>query len=260
MANSKVHGRFVWYELMTSNPDAAQKFYTQAIGWTTQKFDGPMEYTMWVAPSGPVGGVMQLPEEAKKMGAPPHWLAYIGTDNVDATVKRARELSAKVLVEAKDIPNVGRFAVLQDPQGAVFAAFKGTKEEPVREGALGEFAWHELYTTDAVAALTFYTDLFGWEKTTAMDMGPMGVYQMYGQGEKTYGGIMKITPDMKGMPPNWNLYVRVDNADHAVNRIRELGGKIMNGPMDVPGPSGERIAQAIDPQGAAFSVVGPLKK
>jgi predicted enzyme related to lactoylglutathione lyase len=257
---SNLKGRFVWYDLMTTDPVAAQSFYTKAIGWTTEKFAGPlsMDYTMWKTARAPIGGVMQLPEEAVKMGAPPHWLAYIGTPDIVATVAQATELGAKVYVPTTDIPTVGRFAVLADPQGAAFAVFQPNAEQPGGDGTgLGEFSWHELYTTDPVAAYTFYSTLFGWEKTTAMDMGAMGTYQMYGQAGKSYGGMMKKPAEMPA-PSHWNVYVNVDSADFAANRIRELGGKILNGPMDVP--AGGRIVQALDPQGAAFSVYSEVKK
>src|SRR5262245_37289197 len=119
-------GRFVWHELMTTDTAAAAAFYTKVIGWKTQPFEQDPTYTMWVAKSGPVGGVMKLPDDAKAMGAPPHWLPYINTTDVDATVRQANQLGAKTLFGPNDIPNVGRFAVMQDPQGAVFATYKSS--------------------------------------------------------------------------------------------------------------------------------------
>ncbi len=246
---------------MTTDTAAAQTFYKQALGWGTEQWgdDAAKGYTMWTTKQGPIGGVMLLPEEAKKMGAPPHWLAYIGTEDVDATLKHATELGAKVYVPVTQIPKVGRFAVLADPQGAVFAIFTSDNPMPPHDmSGAGEMCWHELYTTDPVAGLTFYSTLFGWQKTTQMDMGPdMGIYQMYGQGDKTYGGIMKKPAQMQA-PSAWLFYTSVDSVDHAINRINELGGKITMGPHDVP--TGGRIAMAIDPQGAAFAVHQAPKK
>ena len=110
MANNE--GRFVWYELLTSDPKAAIAFYTEVIGWKTQPFDDKGEYMMWVSDQGPLGGVMKLPEEAKKMGAPSHWMSHVQVADVDATVARARKLDAKIHKEPSDIPKVGRFAVI----------------------------------------------------------------------------------------------------------------------------------------------------
>jgi predicted enzyme related to lactoylglutathione lyase len=246
-------GRFVWHELMTSDPDAAGKFYTDVVGWSTQPWeggDGP--YTMWMNGEMPVGGVMQLPEEAKAGGAPPHWLPYIGTPDVDATASRGKELGGKVMVQPMDIPEIGRFAVIADPQGAVFAAFASDNEPGGSEDPkVGEFSWHELITTDYEAAWDFYSELFGWEATEAMDMGEMGVYQMYGQGGTTYGGMFNKTAEMP-QPPSWLCYARVRDVNQAAERIKAKGGSILNGPMEVPG--GNMIVQGMDPQGAAFAL------
>ena len=127
-------GRFVWYDLMTTDPDAAQSFYTKLIGWGTQAWDGPMPYTMWTNNDTPLGGVMALSDEAKQAGAPPHWLAYIYTSDVDGTVATAEENQAKVLVPAQDIPKVGRFAVIADPQGAAFAVYTPETDTPGNPG------------------------------------------------------------------------------------------------------------------------------
>jgi uncharacterized protein len=251
-------GRFVWHELMTTDLEAAKAFYQKVIGWGTQKWQAkndvtPPDYTMWMAGERPVGGLMRLPDEAKQMGAPPHWMAYLTTPDVDATVKKAKSLGANVYVEPETIPEVGRFAVMADPQGAVFAVM--TPDGPYQpEGdpeRLG-FSWHELYTTDWKAADRFYTELFGWAPKEDMDMGKeMGIYHMFGRDRFTYGGMMNKPREMQA-PPSWLHYVLVDSADEAAERGKQAGGKVFQGPMDVPG--GDRIAMLLDPQGAAFAV------
>jgi predicted enzyme related to lactoylglutathione lyase len=247
-----VRGRFLWYELMTTDVAAASGFYTKTLGWGTQAWPGPIPYTLWTNGNAPVGGLMELPEEARAGGAPPHWMAYIGTPDVDGTVDRAKTLNARVLVEPQDIPNVGRFAVLADPQGAVFAVYKPANEpRPEADPAVGEMSWHELATTDTQAAFRFYQNLFGWENQQEMDMGPLGVYLIYGRAGRMYGGIYNKPPDMPA-PPHFLLYVRVDDVNASLPRITENGGQILNGPMEVPG--GDLIAQCLDPQGAAFAV------
>lgn len=253
MAEKSPSGRFVWYELMTTDPQAAQSFYTDVIGWSTAPFEGAeIPYTMWMSGDAPVGGVMAQPQEASDQGAPPHWMAYVAVDDVDATAKKAEKLGASLLVEPSDIPNVGRFAVLQDPQGAAIAIIRGEQEMPLPgEPQPGQFSWHELATTDHEAALDFYSELFGWNKTEAVDMGEMGTYQIYGQGDVPLGGMFKKPDEMPG-PPAWLYYTRVGDIDQTVEKVRAKGGQVLNGPMEVPG--GDRIAQCMDPQGAVFAV------
>jgi predicted enzyme related to lactoylglutathione lyase len=249
MADVNSRGKFVWYDLMTSDPQKAQAFYPKVVGWGTTEWAGPPPYTMWTVGQTPMAGVMQLPAGA---GAPPHWLAYIATPDVDATVAQAESLGAKVMVKSTDIPTVGRFAVLTDPQGAMFAAFS-PQNTPPPDGvpADGQFSWHELVTTDYEAAFRFYSTLFGWEKIEAHDMGEIGVYLIFGRNGQQLGGMFDKPPFMTA-PPNWLQYISVDNADDAVKRVTANGGSVLNGPMDVPG--GDRIAQCMDPQGAAFAV------
>jgi predicted enzyme related to lactoylglutathione lyase len=207
---------------------------------------------MFMAGRRPVAGMLALDEDARAMGTRPSWLTHVGTPSVDDTVRLATTLGANVLKPATDIPTAGRFAVLQDPQGAVFAVYTpiedySTEAEPER----GEFSWHELSTTDWASALQFYRRLFGWEPTTSMDMGPeLGTYQMYGRNGRTLGGMFK-PPQMQG-PPFWLPYIRVTDSTAASVIARKLGGQIINGPMEVPG--GDWIAVGMDPQSAVFAV------
>ena len=255
-------GRFLWHELLTTDPKAAVKFYGQVVGWKTEAWDKNPSYVMWMTERGPVGGVLPLPEEAKAMGTPPHWLAYIGTPDIDATVDAAVRLGARVLKAAITVPEIGRWAVLADPQGAVFAPF--TPESPMPQSdtpQVGTFSWHELATTDGGAAFGFYEQLFGWQKTDAMDMGPAGVYQMFGWGGKSMGGIYKPAKE-SGTPPHWLPYAHIPDTNKAVEKVKQAGGKVVNGPMEVPG--GDQIAVCIDPQGVVFAVhsakpAGPAK-
>jgi predicted enzyme related to lactoylglutathione lyase len=252
-----IRGQFVWYELLTSDAHAAKKFYTEAIGWGTEEFKGgPGPYTVWTRSGKGFGGLMTLPDDAKKMGAPPHWLAYIGTPDVDATVADAKKRGAALLAGPMDIPSVGRFAVLRDPQGAVFAPFK-PQPPPGSGGGMDKEAisWNELITSNQGQAFEFYSGLFGWKKTGEHDMGPMGKYLMYGQGERTYGGIMTKPPQIP--VSHWMFYGHVSDVHGVAEKVKRLGGKIVNGPMEVPG--GDLIAQFLDPQGAGFAIHGPKK-
>ena len=253
MADESIRGRFLWHELLTSDPVAGQEFYTKLVGWGTTTMDpGTGPYTMFALGEEPQAGVTELPEEAKKMGAPPHWLTYVGVPDVDATAAKVKELGGQVLMEPFDVPTVGRLAIIGDPQGAGLGVFRPL-EAPPPEGApgVGEAVWHELATTDSEAGLAFYQEIFGWEKTEAMDMGEGNIYQMYGRsGAEPVGGIFNKPPEMP--VPAWMTYIEVADVDAAAEKVRELGGQVLNGPMDVP--TGGRILQGMDPQGATFAL------
>lgn len=250
-----LQGRFVWTELMTTDPTAAEAFYARVVGWSAEPFPGSsLGYTIWKAGEKRVGGLMQLPADAKAAGAPPHWMIYVGVRDTDTTVAHARWLGAALKVPPTDIPSVGRFAVLADPQGAVFAILQPSGPEPSgpdEAPALREISWRELATSDLAAAMSFYAALFGWEMLKPNDMGPLGVYQEYGRFGRSLGGMYKKPADMP-FPPHWLVYAKVPDIQAAVAAAGAQGGKVLNGPMEVPG--GDLIAQVLDPQGAAFAL------
>ena len=257
MSNADIRGRFIWHELMTTDTDAAAAFYSKVVPWKTQD-SGMPSYTLWMAGKTQVGGLTGLPPDGAQGGTPPHWIVYIATPDVDATVAHAERLGGKVLKGATDIPNMGRYAVLVDPQGATFAVY--TPPGPAPEGAaapagLGEFNWHELATTDHEAALSFYTELFGWEKGPAHDMGGMGIYQIINLDGAQAGGMYNL--QASSSPPHWLSYVRVADCAKATTVAKSAGARILNGPMEVPG--GSWITMMQDPQGGAFAVVEPPK-
>jgi predicted enzyme related to lactoylglutathione lyase len=239
---------------MTSDTKSAANFYTKLVGWKTKVFDQNPAYTMFTAKGRPVAGLMARPEPS----SPLIWLAYIGTPNVDETTRQAESLGGRVVKKPEDIPTVGRFAILQDPQGAMFVAFTPAMQgapPPDAPAGANDFPWHELTTTDWRSALTFYKSLFGWEETESMDMGPeMGTYQMYGWKGHTLGGMMNKPRQSPG-PPAWLSYIKVADAKKAAATVKKLGGQIINGPMEVPG--GSWIAAGLDPQGVVFALNSP---
>jgi predicted enzyme related to lactoylglutathione lyase len=254
MAQHDNHGRFIWHELMTGDPAGAEQFYRGVVGWGTQaSATGMPDYTIWTANEVPIGGMMKLTADAAAMGAPPSWTAYIEVDDADATIEQAKSLGASVIVGPHTADKVGRFAILRDPAGAVFAIITSANTpEPESDPKPLEFSWHELLTTDWKTASEFYGEIFGWKKQSEFDMGGMGTYYMFGRDRFTYGGMMNKPAEMPA-PPHWLHYVQVpDSADAAAERATKAGGKVINGPMEVPG--GDRIAAIIDPQGAAFAV------
>jgi uncharacterized protein len=251
-------GRFTWHELMTTDPDRAVGFYTKVAGWKVQTWERDPSYRLWTVGGVPIGGLMRQPEESRRSGAPPSWLTYIAVPDVDAAVRQATSLRGRTLVPPRDLRGTGRFAVLADPQGAVFAVYKSATQETTPDDlGVGDFSWHELATTDYRAAWEFYRALFGWEATESLDMGPeAGIYWMFGHAGESVGGIYNKVPTMP--VANWLPYVLVRSVDDAATAVTRSDGQVVNGPMEVPG--GDRIAQCIDPQGAAFAVhQKPLK-
>jgi len=239
---------FVWYELMTRDQDAAEAFYAEVLGWKIADAGMPdMRYSMLNVGDHPVGGMMTHDEH-------PFWIGYVGVDDVDAVSAELASAGGVVHRAADDIPGIGRFAVVADPQGAVFVLFKAAVEDGAAPPYMtpGTFAFRELHTTDWKAAFAFYSGLFGWEKGEAMDMGPMGTYQLFDANGLTTGA-MYDNPDMPR--PMWLYYIATDAIDAAKARIEAAGGSILHGPSEVPG--GMWIIQAADPQGAMFALVGP---
>jgi hypothetical protein len=190
----------------------------------------------------------------RQQGIPPHWMPYVEANNVDETVRLATTLGGKAFVGPQDIPNVGRFALVQDPQGARFGIYKANGPSRSWDGTptLGRMSWHELMTTDSQKAFEFYRRLFGWEKTGEMDMGGGQMYSMYGKGGKPFGGMFNRHGDMMSMPPFWLCYIFVKDVKKAVDAAVKGGAKVQRPPMEIPG--GGTIAILGDPQGAAFAL------
>jgi uncharacterized protein len=253
-------GHFVWCELGTTDTTAATTFYRAVVGWIAKDagmVDHP--YTILHAGEIPVAGIIELPAPVLAAGARPAWVGYIGVDDVDAFVTRVTAAGGKIHRPAENIPCVGRFAVVADPHGAVFCLFQplGSEAPPAAEATPGRVGWHELHAGDRESAFAFYADLFGWTKTEAIDMGPMGVYQTFATGGPTgdamAGGMMTKTDAIP--VPVWLYYFNIDDITAAIARVRDAGGQVLLGPQQVPG--GMWIAQCLDPQGVMFAMVGP---
>jgi predicted enzyme related to lactoylglutathione lyase len=258
---SNKHGDFIWYELMTDDADAAQKFYGAVVGWkfnSTGQSD--VDYRQFSMNGVHVGGVLPLVPEESKGKMHPCWMGYINVDNVDRLVGAISSANGSVHMPPQDIPGVGRFAFVADPQGALFyvmtpiprADGSSSQSFAATEPRIGHCAWNELSTTNPAGALNFYHDLFGWVKDGDMDMGPIGKYEFL-RHDFMLGAMM---PKMPEMPMSmWTYYFRVADIDVAVELIKANGGSILHGPDPIPG--GEFSLNAMDPQHAAFALVGP---
>lgn len=241
---------FVWFELVTPDAKASEAFYKAIVGWTTEASSGPNgPYTIFKTGEFPVGGMLEMKD------VPPGWLGYIGVDDVDAYVRKVEAAGGTICKPPQDIPGVGRFAVVADPQGATFILFKDApgqsspRPAPMSPGSLG---WSELNATGWEKAFDFYAPLFGWVKHDAAPMGEMGVYQTFGPQAGAIGGMC----NSQGPGPShyWLYYFCVENLDSAIERVKAGGGQILVGPLEVPG--GAWVVNAIDPQGAMFALLG----
>ncbi len=249
-------GSFVWYEYMSRDPVAAAKFYGDVVGWKTSDagmVDFP--YTLVSAGEDMVGGIMAMPEPVRATGAQPAWIGYIHVPDVDAYAAKVTAAGGAIHRAPADIPRVGRFAVVADPHGAPFILFKGQPPEdprpPLARDAMGNVGWRELRAGNLDSAFAFYSGLFGWRKTQAMDMGPMGTYQIFEVEGGQSGGMM--TKPAETPAPYWLFYFNVEAIDAAADRIRAGGGQIDVGPHEVPG--GGWVVRGRDPQGSIFALL-----
>lgn len=255
---SQTPSTFIWHDLITPDVEAAKSFYARVIGWNMQAFPSGHDYTVLSAGTVGMGGIMAMPPEASERGAPPCWQGYIGVDDVDACAARIRASGGSVLRAAEDIPQVGRFALVADPQGAAFIIFKPTSGEAMPEGTpgmAGLVGWNELHAQDGGAAFDWYAQQFGWTQNRSMDMGPMGLYRIVAAAGQDLGGMMNKMPHLPA--PFWAFYFNVDALDVALERVQQAGGQVMFGPQEVPG--GKFVANCRDPQGAWFSLVAPRR-
>lgn len=247
-------GHFAWYELITTDMAAAKAFYAEVVGWGVQDASTPdLTYTLFTAGKTSVSGLMDLPEDARKLGATPRWMGYVGVKDVDATAGRIKRLGGAVYVPPTDT-NIGRILVVADPQAATLGLVKGLKpgqQKPAELGKPGRVGWHELLAADREKAFAFYGELFGWQKAAA-DVGPNDTYQLFSAGGRMIGGMCAKRP-MEPVP-YWLYYFNIGDIDAAMERVKTGGGQVFEGPLELPG--GSWFARCADPQGAAFALQG----
>jgi predicted enzyme related to lactoylglutathione lyase len=243
-------GKFVWFELNTKSFDKAIKFYGELFGWKVNKVSmGGPDYHMINNGEIPIGGLTDLE------GNHPHWISYLSVDNVDQTVAKVKKAGGKVVREAMDYPNVGRFALVSDPQGGLLFAFRAEKEDaPDRDTKQGDWYWNELICQEPGKAAKFYADAFG-VTPKRMEMPGMEYHVLEANGVPR-AGIMSAPS--KEVPTSWLPYVRVDKVDEIAKRASKLGGQVMMEPTDIPTVG--RFAVLKDSDGAAIAVITPASQ
>lgn len=254
-------GDFIWYELLTPDPEGAKAFYDAVVGWNVEaKPSGELDYRMITrSDGGNAGGLMRLTDDMATHGAKPVWLGYVSVADVDSSVAAIEESGGKTLLPAFDIPNTGRIAMVADPYGAPFYVMTPTPPagdpnavsdvfSPTAEQRVG---WNELQTADVEGARKFYGEQFGWGSDEFMDMGPMGKYRFWDFKGTRLGALFNADDNQQ---PHWRFYIRVPSISAAKAAAEANGGTIHMGPHQVP--TGDYIVIGSDPQGAEFSLVG----
>ena len=242
-------GTFSWVDLSTSDQDAAKAFYGALFGWQAEDLpvgDGGV-YSMMRIDGRDVAAISAQPAQQREAGVPPLWNSYVTVEGADTTAERASELGATVHAPPFDVLDAGRMAVIQDPQGAYVMVW-----EPRRHlgaslvNAPGALVWNELQSPDPDASASFYSELFGWEVQDAPGMSPR--YLSIKNGQANNGGMRELVP---GTPPNWLVYFGVDDIEAGLERVQELGGSKLMGPIDI---QIAKLGVVADPQGAVFAL------
>lgn len=254
MATGSQDHTFVWHDLMSTNPEVAEPFHTQLFGFEADAME-MMDYHVLKAGGAGFGGIMKWDRE----GIPSHWIGHILVGSVDETGARATELGGQVVDGPRDLPNIGRFSVIMDPQGAAFVIFeKAHADMPMNEAvpmeAEGKVLWNELMTTDVDGAVAFYTGLFGWG-TQVTDVGT-GPYTMGTLNGVPIVGIFEKPADVP--VSSWAPYFHVADIDGALAKAGELGGQVMMPVMEVPTVG--KLAWIADPTGAATAIMQPSEE
>jgi predicted enzyme related to lactoylglutathione lyase len=247
-------GTFCWTDLATTDPEGAKAFYVGLFGWGTE--DTPAgeagTYTMLKVDGDEVCALYGMEPERRALGIPSHWLSHVSVESADAIAARAEELGGETFGGAFDVEGVGRMALVQDPAGAVLAAWEpGAHVGARRVNDVGCMTWNELQSREPEGAATFYSDLFGWETEAHEYEGRVAYVTIRNAGSEN-GGVMPMTEAHGDAPPHWLPYFTVASCDDAIARARDLGGKALAGPIELPQPGSIAVLQ--DPQGAAFAV------
>ena len=247
-------GGFVWYELLTTDRQSAAAFYAKIVGWTMKDAStAELAYTLLNAGDAPVAGLMALPEEGVRMGATPRWLGYVAVDDVDAKAAQIRLLGGAILVSPTD-SNIGRIAVVADPQGATFALVTGLtygRPQPGGSDEPGRVGWHELLAADRSRIFAFYGELLGWRQASP-ENDPASVYELFSAAGRTIGGMLTKLPSVPHAC--WLHYFNVDDVGAAARRVHAGGGRILQGPIELPDDCW--IVRCVDPQGGLFALQG----
>jgi predicted enzyme related to lactoylglutathione lyase len=244
-------GTFCWSELSTTDLEGAKSFYAGLFGW--EAIDNPVPgdgvYSMQNLGGRPVAAIAPQPQQQRDAGVPALWNSYVSVESADAAAERAKQLGGTVHAPPFDVMDVGRMAVIQDPQGALFMLWQPRAHiGAALVNVPGAFVWNELASPNVEASSAFYGALFGWT-ITPMEGSSLGTYLGIKNGDAMNGGIRELSPP--GTPPHWLVYFGVEDVDAALAKVGELGGSTLLGTTDI---QIAKIAVVADPQGAALAL------
>jgi predicted enzyme related to lactoylglutathione lyase len=248
-------GRFVWYELSSTDPRGAIAFYKRVLGWDAADASGSgPAYSFFLSKGTPVAGLMALPQNARRMGAAPQWTGYVAVSDVDKAASRAKSLGATILMPPTDVPNVSRFCVIGDPEMATMILSKGLGQSAQapqpQHPPPSPVIWHELNAARPQKAFDFFSELVGWQKAE-LHQNSLGFYQEFAIANEPAGGIISKPDDWERS--FWRYYFQVDGIEAATKRVVDAGGKVYEGTILLP--NGSRIAYCSDPYGALFGLM-----
>lgn len=243
-----------YFDLATTDLEAAKRFYTALFDWEAQDMPAGDQgiYTMFSRNGKDVAGASEMNPEMAAADVPPYWTTYITVADVDAAATAATASGGTVVTAPFDVMTSGRMAIVQDPTGATFAMWQ--PKESIGSYLVNEpgaLVWNELQTHDTTACERFYAEVFGWKAETA-DM-PTGVYTSFRVGDRSVAGMMEIRPEWGPVPPNWSIYLAVVDCDATIEKAVAMGASLEMEPMDIPDVG--RMALLQDPQGAYFYIM-----
>jgi len=250
MGTPYLHGKFVWFELLTQDIDKAMKFYDGLFGWRSARIstgdDDP--YPMINNGDQAIGGYRKGPPGVKS-----HWVSYLSVPDVDASHRAVVAAGCRVMMPPTDFGSFGRATAVADPTGASFCLWKGANGDPPDPGTtpMGGWFWNELWSSDEQKALAFYETTFGYTHD-AMTMGPTTYYVLNSDGRPRAGLCRSVQPGAKSM---WLPYVAVPDCDATARKAAALGGEVVTPPRDIPEIG--RYAIAVDVTGAAVAFITP---
>lgn len=251
-ADTSVLGHFVWHDLITTDVSGSVDFYQRLFPeWSIDRLEtgeGSLYHVIEVN-GRDIGGLVGVPEDS---GIPAHWIGYVAVDDCDAAVRRTIELGGKCLVPAIDVPQIGRFAIIQDPQGAVVKPFSAQKRfEIPRQYVPGRPVWNELLTSSPGSIRDFYRSVFGWSSVEQV-VDEAGAYTLFRTGESDVAGAMHMPADAE-IPTSWLTYFHTGELDARAHSVQQAGGQTIVEPRPITGSG--HFSVHVDPAGAFFALM-----
>lgn len=236
-------GRFVWFDLLTEDVQAAQQFYGKLFGWRFAASDQDPDYRVIYSGGRPIGGIVDHENKDPKIQES-LWLASLSVEDVDLAISTVKAHRGKVLDGPFDVKDRGRMAVIRDHEGAVLVLIRASGGDPPDAGTgSGEWLWVDLFTRDAQAANDFYGALAGYAAQTVKTGGDHS-YNLLTRNGHAFAGVVELR--WEEVEPNWLPYVKVDDLDETIRRATKLGGILIL--------RHENVAVIADPSGGVFGI------